>query len=240
MVMVKPQKRFWILGLIVGTIILSFFLFSQGILLSPGSAVAGCASFQEPNPPSKFFVPLEPQYNNCVVDGLAKINAETFNRPEGEIRSEMIACLDNMGIDSVKDGITLRPNSQLQAVINCKKEVMETKGINEEIGGGIHGPGAPPIAVSGTSPFKNNCPSIGSRIILLGGGHAFPCVLDKCDEKTGEAELSCQESNFKPLSEGPGIKMKPKIDEKGKIRGLPGSSAEGGDAWSWIKIIPLP
>lgn len=234
----KLKRNSWILGSLIFLTVLTLLILIPGPLFSPASAI-GCNGPQNYPPIPSKLVPLPTTpYNNCMVDGMAKINAETFNKEEGEIRSAMNACLLARGIDSVKDGIHVT-QAGVQTVIDCKKAVMEDKGITEDMGSGILGPGAPPIARPRTSPFKNNCPDVGTRIIFYGGGHAFACTVEKCNPKTGEATLSCQESNFKrPIDGrfGAGWKYNVDIDGNGRIS-TPGASTDGGEAWGWIKII---
>jgi len=113
---------------------------------------------------------------------------------------------------------------------------MKEKGVTEGMGSGRLGPGAPPLAKHGTSPFKDNCPEIGTKIIFISTGHAVACKLKNCDPKTGEASLSCQESNFKQPVKESGQKHDLTIDKDGKLSD-PGWSTNGGDALGWIKII---
>ena len=82
------------------------------------------------------------------------------------------------------------------------------------VGGGVGkpGPGGPLIPVD--SPFKNNCPPVGSKIVALfagppgKSGHAATCTVVTCNPANGHAVLDCKES-----------------------------SASTGGAWGWIADV---
>jgi len=240
--MSRSKKVNQLLGIVIGlAIILGLFLFSNNIFLSPDGANMGCAT-QDQDPPKgklvfRLFPEPRPIYNNCAVDSMAQINAELFNLDEGSLRSELIECMHDKGIDTVRDGVNIY--TQVQPLIDCKKKVMKGRGVEEEIGGGTQGPGAPPTVPPGTSPFKNNCPEIGSKIILAGGGHAMVCVVNSCNPKTGEASLTCWESNFKqPINEA-GKEQHVDIDKDGKIHDNRWS-VDGKSSWFWMRVIEVP
>ena len=235
------MNKYWIFGILIISIILGLFLYPNNIFLSPDGANMGCAT-QDQDPPKgkllfRLFTEPRPIYNNCAVDSMAQINAELFNIDEGSLRSELIECMHDKGIDTIRNGVD--KNTQVQPLIDCKKKAMKERGVDEEIGGGINGPGAPPTVPPGTSPFKNNCPEIGSKIILAGGGHAMVCIVDSCNPKTGEAHLTCRESNFKlPIEEacrGHNVN----IDKDGIIHDHPWST-DNKPSWFWERVIEVP
>lgn len=221
----KSKKRLLAIGAVIVLGVLSFFLFSSKSLLSPASAIIGCA--QEP----EFFGVIPPQsdsqYNNCAVDSISKINAEAFNKDEIVIRDGITKCMNNKGIDTVINGVNI--GKQLQTLIDCNKLVMKENGVKEDLETGK-------IAKATTNPFLNNCPEATNKIILIGGEHSVTCTVNSCNPKNGEASLSCQESKFRQPIENAGWKYEMEIDSKGIIH-VPRTTIDNTQALLWMKIV---
>ena len=203
--------RVLVLVLVVSLVII--FQFTYQIMFSPQKElIIGCINelnptetdleTQEVNSPS---TPQEPQiYNNCVVDGLAKLDRDSFSDINGDIlRLDIIACMRNKGYNTVKNGI--RSEREFNDALECKKEGMENQGYKETFGDGSGS--VPSPSIPGENPLKNNCPIIGSKILaLIGGsvnidgsknpGHAVVCTVMICDKKTGATTLDCEDSDY--------------------------------------------
>lgn len=205
--------------------VLSLFLFSSNPLLSPASAIIGCT--QEPEFFGVIHSQSDSQYNNCAVDSISKINAETFNKDEITIRNGIIKCMNNKGIDTVINGVNT--GKQLQTLIDCNRLAMKEIGIKEDLENGK-------IAKTGTSPFKNNCPEIGSKIVFIGAGHSVACNTIECNAGKGYTKLTCQESKSRQPIEDAGWKYYLEVDSYGTIH-VPRTTLDNKQAWLWMNII---
>jgi hypothetical protein len=194
-----------------------FILFYKKPLLAPASAIVGCN--QEPI----FFgevIPAQSGYNNCAVDSIAKISSEKSEIGADYLRDQIINCMNKKDIDVINNGIDV--NRQLKDLINCKDSI---------INGGRSN--VPKIASSGISPFKGDCPQVGSNIVLMGGGHSVECSVISCDPKIGKAQLFCQESIFKEPIEEAGWAYNMDIESNGIIR-VPKTTIDGKSALLWF------
>lgn len=178
-----------------------------------------------------------PPYNNCFVDSLAKLNADRFGADEGQLRYDLTTCMQDKGYDPVKNGVPATAKG-VNDMLDCKKKAMAATGVNERFGGG--GVGKPGNPVPTESPFKNNCPPVGSTIIgLFGGrppnpGHAASCVVLLCNPKNGHATLDCTDSS---ASSGGAHNYQVDVGPSGnQIVNPAGSSLDGGQCWGFITV----
>jgi|SRR3989338_2364711 len=223
--MSKSKKRLSLFGAIIILGVISLFLLSGNTLLSPASAIIGCT--QKPEFFGAILSQSDSQYNNCAVDSISKINAEKFNKDEISIRNGIIKCMNNKGIDPVINGV--KTGKQLQVLMDCNKLVMKGVGIKGNLENGK-------IAKTGTSPFKDNCPKIGDKIVFIGDEHSVACDPIECNAEKGYAKLTCQESNSRQPIEDAGWKYDMEIDGNGIIH-VPRTTMDNKQASSWMKII---
>lgn len=215
--MQNPKKPLWI---ILGVVLAFIFLMavSGKISLSPkDNIILGCGLYDglNSNP-----VGCEEEcsaenytYGNCVADGLAKLNAEAYDLEEGPLRNNITECLKAKGYDVPAKGI---PLDRLKDALECKTAAMLGYNITETLGYGSGREGMFPIRPDprGKSPFKNNCPPLGSKILVtLTGpepptpplGHVVVCTVVACDANTGKATLGCEESVYSLNPELPSL-----------------------------------
>ncbi|MEK6793065.1 MAG: hypothetical protein AABX95_04560 [Nanoarchaeota archaeon] len=211
-------------------------LFYKIPLFSPiGTAsateVQGCNNYQQDpqgNPPP----PQEPPYGNCVIDDLVILNELEYPDVNGSyLRTEMISRMQKKGYNVPRRGLNYWGQKD---AIEIKKKIMSELGYTETIGTGKgNGPSNPvPIA---TSPFKNNCPSLGTWISFTGGGHSSACIVFGCDSRTGAAELDCVNSHNAPITGLPNP-YKVAVSSSGTITTTPASSWSNTPAAYWTQV----
>lgn len=119
---------------------------------------------------------------------------------------------------------------------------METNNIKESLGTGKGEGPSPPIKIGSESPFKDNCPKVGSKILYFAGGrppnpgHATVCTVLYCNPKNGHALLDCQDSTYVPPG-GPQPQYQIDVGPSGNqvVNPLP-SSLNGGNSLGWVQI----
>lgn len=243
-----------LIGVLVVAVVLLFAMFSSGPLFSPenpsqqiscglgrgSEAVDGFSpSLQEPSS-STTQDPRPgnpPPYNNCLPDALAKINADLFDEDEGQLRYDITTCMKDKGYNTVLNGV---PPSGVKDALECKQKAMAAKGWKETFGGsglGKPGPGGPLIPKD--SPFKNNCPAIGSTVVAMfagppgRSGHGVACKVGYCNPANGHAVLDCTESS---ASSGGALSWVANVGPSGHVVTNPQSSIDGGSCMGFTTV----
>jgi len=160
-----------------------------------------------------------------------------YGEDEGQLRYDITTCMQDKGYDPVKKGV---PPSGVKDALACKEAAMKSRGWKEKFGGGgvgKPGPGGPSIPID--SPFKNNCPPIGSKIVAMfagppgGSGHAATCTVVTCNPKNGHAVLDCTESS---ASSGGAWSWVVDVGPSGHILTNPQSSIDGGSCTGFTTV----
>ncbi len=160
-----------------------------------------------------------------------------FGEDEGQLRYDITTCMQDKGYDPVKNGV---PLSGIKDALACKEAAMKANGWKETFGGGgvgKPGPGGPSIPID--SPFKNNCPPLGSTIVAVfagppgGSGHTAACKVVICNPRNGHAVLDCKESS---ASSGGAWGWVADVGPSGHVVTNPRSSMDGGSVMGFTTV----
>lgn len=184
-------------GLFVIGVILIFSVVVFAIIqnnLSTGQVTAGSIQLSTSPTLTPQSVCVIATKNNCFARSAARANSlnnieKIPSSKEAELTTAITNCINRaLGIDSDRVGVSI---AQTEAAMKCKVEAVAKYGVKEK---------ATTTWGNGSSPFKNNCPTLFTEFFtahITGApgqaGHAGSCVVTACDPVTGEARISCSE-----------------------------------------------